>query len=78
MGLVRLQGPGGQFTAPIGVDGSRPDVASFFKVPSGEHSGFLGTYFVRKLSPGAYAATIYRRSPKGWIACLGRQALTAP
>lgn len=77
-GYVRLQGPGVDLAAEILVNGKRPDVAGFFKVPTGLESGFLGTYFVKKLPAGRYTPSIYRRAPGGWIACIGKQALTAP
>jgi hypothetical protein len=60
------------------VNGARPDVAAYFHVPTGTHSGFLGTYVVNALPSGAYAPYVYRRSPVGWIVCAGAQTLTAP
>lgn len=78
VGVVRLRGPEADLVAPIRVDLSRPDVAAFFKIPSGEHSGFLGVFVARGLPPGVYTETIYRRAPSGWIACVGGKALTAP
>lgn len=77
-GYLRLQGPGTDLAAPILANGKRLDVAAFFKVPTGVESGFLGTYFISKLPPGAYAATTYRRASGGWIACPGKQRLIAP
>ena len=77
-GYVRVRSPGADLAARILVNGKRPDVAGFFKVPTGLESGFLGTYFARKLPPGAYAPSIYRRAPGGWIVCTGKQVLTAP
>jgi len=77
-GLVSLKGPAGAFTAQILVNGSRPDVATFFKAPTGAESGFLGTYYVKKLPPGAYTPSVYRRTPDGWIVCVGGQSLSAP
>ena len=77
-GVVMLAGPGGEFAAPLRVDGERPDVASAYDVPSGAASGFLGTFFVRKLPPGHYAVTAYRRAPTGWIACIGNQGIIVP
>ena len=77
-GYLRLRGPGADLAAPILVNGARPDVAAFFKVPTGAESGFLGTYLVKKLPPGAYTPSVYRRAPGGWIACAGRQSLAAP
>ena len=77
-GYLRLQGPGADLAAPILVNGARPDVAAFYKAPTGAQSGFLGTYLVRKLPSGAYTPSIYRRAPGGWIACVGKAALTAP
>jgi hypothetical protein len=77
-GYLRLRGPAGDFAAPIQVNGKRPDVAAFFKIPAGEESGFLGTYLIRRLPAGPYTASVYRRAPAGWIACIGAQVLTAP
>lgn len=77
-GYLRLQGAGTDLAAPILANGKRPDVAAFFKVPTGAESGFQGTYFISKLPPGAYTATTYRRAVGGWIACPGKQRLIAP
>ena len=77
-GYVRVRGPGADLAAAILVNGKRPDVAAFFKVPTGLESGFLGTYFVSKLPTGVYTPSVYRRTPGGWIACTGKQELTAP
>ena len=77
-GYLRLKGPAGDFAASILVNGKRPDVAAFFKVPTGAESGFLGTYLVKRLPAGAYTVSVYREAPGGWIACVGQQALTAP
>jgi hypothetical protein len=68
-GLVRLQGPGLDLGSTIRVDLSRPDVAKANNNPTGEFSGFLGSYFIKSLPAGAYTATVYRRTPSGWIAC---------
>ena len=77
-GYIRLLGPGGDFAAPILVNGDRPDVAAHFRMPSAAQSGFLATYAVKGLPAGAYAPYVYRRSPAGWIVCAGPQTLTAP
>jgi hypothetical protein len=77
-GLVALKGPGGVFVAPVAMDKSRPDVAAFFKNPNGEKSGFVGTFFLRKIAAGVYTPTIYRRAGGGWIACAGKTSVTAP
>jgi hypothetical protein len=77
-GYVRLQGPGVDLAAAILLNGKRPDVERVYKVPTGLESGFLGTYFVKKLPAGTYTPSVYRRAPGGWIACIGKQALTAP
>ena len=53
-------------------------MAKVFNNPNGEPSGFLDTYFIAGLPPGSYRATVYRRAPGGWIACVGKQALVAP
>lgn len=77
-GYVRLQGAGVDLAAPMAVDRNRSDVAAYFKIPTGLKSGFEATYFVRNLPPGPYTASVYRRSPEGWIGCTGKQPLTAP
>ncbi len=77
-GYLRLQGPAADLAAPMLANGKRPDVAAFFKVPTGAESGFLGAYFIKHLPPGTFTATAYRRAPAGWIACPGKQTLTAP
>jgi hypothetical protein len=77
-GYVRLKGPAGDFAAPIPVDGARPDVAAYFKVPTGAESGFLATYLIKRLPAGAYTASVYRPAAGGWIVCAGKQALIAP
>jgi hypothetical protein len=77
-GYLRLKGPKGDFAAPIQVNGMRPDVAAFFKIPTGAESGFLGTYLIKRLPAGAYTASVYRQSPVGWIGCVGKQPLVSP
>ncbi len=77
-GVVTISGPAGVFSAPIKMDKPRPDVAAFYKNPNAAPSGFTGTFFVRKLRPGAYNAMAYRRAGGGWIACAGRESLSAP
>ena len=77
-GYLRLRGAAGDFTAPIQVNGARPDVAAYFKVPTGLESGFVGTYFIKRLPAGAYTPYVYRKAPGGWIGCVGKQALIAP
>ncbi len=70
LGWVRMRGPGGDLTAPLRVDFSRPDVAAHFKAPrAAEASGFAGLY--RSPSPGTYEISVYRRGREGWIACDG-------
>ena len=77
-GFVALSGPGGRWTAPIRLDKARPDVAAFYKNPTGLQSGFVGSWFVRKLPAGAYVVSAYRRSGSGWIACQNKRTLVAP
>jgi len=77
-GYVRLQGPGVELAAAIMLNGKRPDVEDVYKVPTGLESGFLGTYFIKKLPAGTYTPSVYRRAPGGWIVCQGSQTLTAP
>ena len=77
-GMIRLSGLAGPLTTTVRVDGSRPDVAAYFKLPNGRLSGFLGTYHLSGLPAGAYSATVYRRSAQGWISCQGKQTAVAP
>jgi len=77
-GVVALAGPTGVFSAPMKMDKPRPDVAAFYKNPNAAPSGFAGTFFVRKLPAGAYRAMAYRRAGTGWIACEGKDSLSAP
>jgi hypothetical protein len=77
-GLAALKGPGGVFAAPLKVDRPRPDVAVYYKKPTGRESGFTGAFFVARLPAGAYTPMIARRSPEGWIACVGKAALVVP
>ena len=77
-GLIALKGPGGTFVASLAMDKSRPDVAAYFKNPNGRESGFVGTFFLKKLAPGVYTPWVYRRAGGGWIGCAGRQTVTMP
>jgi hypothetical protein len=77
-GMIRIQGPGVDLIGPLRVDISRPDVANAFHTPSAEHSAYVANFFVAKMPPGAYQATIYRRARDGWIKCLATQPLVAP
>jgi hypothetical protein len=75
-GLARLEGPGGDFVAEVRVDEARPDVARHFK--GGEAmaaSGFSEAFTLPPLPAGDYTASVYRRTPAGWIACRGGGAL---
>jgi hypothetical protein len=74
-GLIRLQGPGGVFTATVRVDQPRPDVAAAFKKPNDAQSGFAGAFLVHKLKLGSYVVTVLRPSASGWIRCDSRQPL---
>ncbi|WP_374471837.1 hypothetical protein [Phenylobacterium sp.] len=77
-GFARLQGPGGDFGAEIRVDKARPDVARHFN--GGDTlaaSGFSQAFTLPPLPPGVYTPWVYRRTPGGWIACKGAQALTS-
>lgn len=79
VGWVRLQGPAGDYAAPLRVDQPRVDVATHFKAPkAAEASGFNTVYRVKGLKPGTYAPLVYRRTPTGWMVCRGVQALTPP
>jgi hypothetical protein len=77
-GLMALKGPGGTFVSTIAMDKSRPDVAAYFKNSAGRESGFVGTFFLKKLPPGVYMPSVYRRAGGGWIGCAGKQAVTMP
>lgn len=77
-GLVTLRGPGGTFVGAIEMNKPRPDVAAYFKNPTGEQSGFVGTFYIGKLPPGVYTPSALRRAGAGWISCAGKQTVTAP
>ena len=77
-GLIALKGTGGVFVSPIRMDVPRPDVAAYYKNPNARQSGFVGTFFITKLPAGAYAPMAYRRAGAGWIACVGKESLSAP
>jgi len=77
-GLMALRGPGGTLVASLDMDKSRPDVAAYFKNPNAAESGFVGTFFIKRLAPGVYTPIALRRSRGGWIACPGRQSVTMP
>ena len=77
-GLVALRGAAGTFVGAVKMDKERPDVAAYFKNPTGAKSGFVGTFFVPKLPGGTYTPVVYRRAGGGWIGCSGKTAVTAP
>jgi hypothetical protein len=77
-GLIGLKGPGGTLVGGLKMDKSRPDVAAYYKNPVGARSGFVGTFLIRKIAPGAYTPVAYRRAGAGWIVCTGKSAVTAP
>jgi hypothetical protein len=77
-GLVALDGPGTSLVSPLKVDRPRPDVAAYFKKPTGRESGFSGSFFIPKLANGTYSPRIYRRAGPGWIVCTGKQPLSMP
>jgi hypothetical protein len=77
-GLVALSAPGTSLASPLKVDKPRPDVAAYFKNPTGKESGFAGSFFIPKLPNGTYFARIYRRAGPGWIVCTGKQPLSVP
>ena len=79
VGWVRLQGPEGDYAAPLRVDQPRADVATHFKAPkAAEASGFSAVYRIEALKAGTYTPLVYRRTPTGWMVCRGVQALTPP
>jgi len=77
-GMVRLRGPGLDVAVPIRIELSRPDVAQAFHNSAARLSGYSRDFPVVKPQPGAYRATVYRRSRRGWIACDALQPLTWP
>ena len=77
-GLVALRGPAAAFVAPLKVDKPRPDVAAFYKNPTGQESGFTGVFYIAELPKAAYTVNILRRAGSGWIACTGKTSLVAP
>lgn len=77
-GFVALKGAGISLAGPIKFDKPRPDVAAYFKNPTGAQSGFVGTFFIGKLPPGVYTPMVYRRAGGGWIGCAGKTTVTAP
>ncbi len=77
-GWIALKGPGGLLVGPLRMDAPRPDVAAYYKNPNAAASGFVATFFIAKLPPGAYALSTYRPAGDGWIACVGKTPLTAP
>jgi hypothetical protein len=77
-GLAALAGPGVTLVSPLKVDKPRPDVAAFYKNPTGRKSGFVGTFFIPKLANGTYSPSIYRRAGSGWIVCTRKQLLGVP
>jgi hypothetical protein len=77
-GLMALKGPGGTFAASLPMDKARPDVAAYFKNPHARESGFVGTFFLKRLAPGAYTPWVYRRAGGGWIGCAGKQTVIMP
>lgn len=77
-GVVRLQGPGMDSTAPIIFEYARPDVAEAFHNPVAKMSGYSKSFPIARLLPGSYRATVYRQSGSSWIACAAQQALVVP
>lgn len=68
-GWVRIRGGGHDYVTPLSVAFARPDVATFFKNPRAETSGFAEAFFVPALEKGAYGVTLYRRTMTGWSSC---------
>lgn len=77
-GFIVLKGPGGAFVGQLRMDKRRPDVAAYYKNPFGEQSGFVRTFYIRKLPVGVYTLTLYRRAGAGWIGCAGKPTVAAP
>jgi len=77
-GLIVLKGPGATLVGATKMDRKRPDVAAYFKNPTGADSGFVATFFVKAIPRGVYTPTVYRRAGAGWIGCAGKSTVTAP
>jgi len=77
-GFVVLKGSASSFVGDLRMDKARPDVAAYYKNPTGLQSGFVQTYYLRKVPAGAYALSVYRRSGPAWIGCAGTPTLVAP
>jgi hypothetical protein len=75
-GFIALKGAGAVLVGAVKMDKKRPDVAAYFKNPTGLQSGFVGTFFIPKLAPGAYLPSVYRRAGGGWIGCAGKQMVS--
>jgi hypothetical protein len=76
--MLALKGPGGVFVGGLDMNKARPDVAAYFKNPTGQESGFVETFYISKLPPGVYTPWAYRRAGGGWIGCEGKTTVTAP
>jgi hypothetical protein len=68
---VRLSGPSGDFIQEMAIDRPRPDLGPALRRPIGDPSGFDARLISTTAPTGSYAMTIYRASPRGWIACRG-------
>jgi hypothetical protein len=77
-GMLALKGPGGVFVGGLDMNKARPDVAAYFKNPTGQESGFVESFYISKLPPGVYTPWAYRRAGGGWIGCEGKTTVTAP
>ena len=76
-GLIALKGAGTPLAGALKMDKKRPDVAAYFKNPTGADSGFVGTFFIKAIPPGAYTPMVYRRAGGGWIGCAGKPVVAA-
>lgn len=77
-GFIVLKGAGGSFVGDLRMDKPRPDVAAYYKNPTGLQSGFVQTFYIRKIPAGVYTLSVYRRAGPGWIGCAGAPTVTAP
>ena len=77
-GLIVLKGAGGSLAGAMKIDKKRPDVAAYFKNPTGADSGFVGTFYIKAIAPGVYTPVVYRRAGGGWIGCAGKATVAAP
>lgn len=79
-GFVRLRGPGGTLWSPMVFARERPDVAAVLHDPKTSASGFDQAFVIERPAPGAYAFSLYRRTPGlgRWEECQAPEPLVIP